>query len=181
METLNLTDGWRVNNPNLKRYTWLQGISNKQARLDFLLLTDALMSIANKFKIHSKYRSDHAPISFILQISSETRGLGTWKFNNSLLSDDTFVTLIKKSINDIKKTYVAHPFDPHLIEASHRNLDLTSSATLFWETILVSLRGIIISYSAKKERSKNLIRTNLEKEIAHLDEKVTSGLATIAE
>ena len=35
METLNLTDGWRVNNPNLKRYTWLQGISKQTGKTGF--------------------------------------------------------------------------------------------------------------------------------------------------
>ena len=73
--TFSLVDGWRINNLQKRRYTWLQGITNKQARLEFFLLTDALLSISTKFKISPKYRSDHAPISFCLQTCPDTRGL----------------------------------------------------------------------------------------------------------
>ena len=104
--TFSLVDGWRINNLQKRRYTWLHGITNKQARLDFFHLTDALFSISTKFKISPKYRSDHAPISFCLQTCPDTRGRGTWKMNNDLLTDNQYVTLIKKSINDIKRTYV---------------------------------------------------------------------------
>ena len=174
-----LEDGWRVNNLQKRRYTWLQGITNKQARLDFFLCSDALLSISTKFKISPKYRSDHAPISFCLQTSPETRGRGTWKMNNDLLKDSDFVILIKKSINDIKRTYILPPFNPETLDATNRNLNLSIPPTLFWETLLVTLRGTIISYSSKKKRQKDKDRKALEKRISQLDEKVISGLALV--
>ena len=45
----NLVDPWRINNPNRKRYTWLQGVSNKQAHLDYFLCTEELMSITKNY------------------------------------------------------------------------------------------------------------------------------------
>ena len=42
---LSLVDPWRVNNKSEKRYTWLQGISNKQAILDYFLCNEEMLSI----------------------------------------------------------------------------------------------------------------------------------------
>ena len=61
-ETFSLVDAWRTSNPAKKQYTWLLAISNKQARVDYFLCSDALLSITNNYKIDPKYRSDHAPI-----------------------------------------------------------------------------------------------------------------------
>ena len=40
---LELTDVWRENNPQCKRYTWWKPNPLKQTRLDFILLSDHLM------------------------------------------------------------------------------------------------------------------------------------------
>ena len=40
---LELTDVWRENNPQCKHYTWRKPNPLKQARLDFILLSDHLM------------------------------------------------------------------------------------------------------------------------------------------
>ena len=52
------------------------------------------------------------------------------------------------------------------------------SASLFWETLLVTLRGIIIRYSRKKKRDRNRARKVLETEIEELDNKINTGLGT---
>ena len=176
--SLSLVDGWRINNPDKKKYTWLQGVSNKQARIDFFLCTDALLSISKDFKINPRYRSDHTPISFTLIISTENRGKGTWKMNNGLLSDRDFEILIKKSINDIKRTYARTPYNPDYIDSTNKNIDLMICPVLFWETLLVTLRGIIIDYAGKKNRDKVRTRRQLELNIARLDELVSTNNAT---
>ena len=180
-ETHTLSDGWRVNNPTKKQYTWLQGITNKQARLDFFLCSDAILSIATKFKINTKYRSDHAPITFNLITTSENRGRGTWKMNNTLLQDEQFITLIKNSINDIKRTYASPRYSAEHVNSTNRNLEFTIPVALFWETLLVTLRGIIINYSSHKKRTANRDRKSLERRIGVLDERVSSGLANITD
>ena len=84
----NLTDVWRPKNPNKKRYTWLQGMSCKQARLDFFLCSEELTSVCTKEDILNKYRSDHAPIRITIALNAQPIGAGSWKFNNSLLKDE---------------------------------------------------------------------------------------------
>ena len=179
--SFSLVDGWRIANPHKRKYTWLQGITNKQARLDYILCSDAILSISSSFGIEPKYRSDHSPISFLLQIIPHTQGKGTWKMNNSLLSDPDFISLIKRSINDIKQTYTATPYLPEFINNCNRNLDLMISPCLFWETILVTLRGIIITYASRKKRTQNRERNTLEQNIKLLDDKVNTGIASLEE
>ena len=177
-DIFSLVDPWRITHPNTKQYTWLQGILNKQARLDFFLCNEELLSITKHFEIKSKYRSDHAPITFKLVLSNNVKGPGTWKFNNSLLTDEKFITLIKKSIVDIKMTYAATPYNPDFVAAATHGLTLMIPPTLFWETTLVTLRGVIIDYSKKKKRNTERQRLNLEKQIDLLDAKVNQGIAS---
>ena len=171
----NLVDPWRINNPNRKRYTWLQGVSNKQARLDYFLCTEELMSITKNYKINTKYRSDHAPIAMTLELTKEKRGPGTWKFNNKLLLEDDFNKMIKKEINIIKSIYAATPYNPDYIETISHGFDIMIGAPLFWETILVTLRGKIITYAAKRKRNQNLAKKKLVEDIETLDAKINTG------
>ena len=161
----NLVDAWRIKNPTKKQYTWLQGLSNKQSRLDYFLITEELLSAISEDKIGTKYRSDHAPVYLTFTLSNHIRGPGTWKLNNSLLLDEEFIILIKKEINNFKLTYAATPYNPDFVTAISHNFELMISASLFWETLLVTLRGIIIRYSRKKKRDRNRARKVLETEI----------------
>ena len=94
-----LVDAWRINNPTVKKFTWLQGVSNKQSRLDYYLCNDELLSITKNFSIKHKYWSDHAPITCTLLLDNASRGPGTWKMNNSLLKEKEFSKMIIKEIN----------------------------------------------------------------------------------
>ena len=75
--------------------------------------------------------------------------------NNELLSYRNFEILIKKSINDIKKTYARTPYNPDYIDSANKNIDLMICPVLYWETLLVNFRGTIIGYAGKK-REPNL-------------------------
>ena len=131
-------------------------MTNKQSCLDYFLCNDELLSISSKHSIHAKYRSDHAPISFLLQILDNQRGPGVWKINNSLLADENFVTMIKKEINVFKSIYAATPYHPSYVESISHGFDIMVSDTLFWEALLAILRGSIIRYSKNKKTKTEL-------------------------
>ena len=178
IETLSLVDPWRLINPTLKRYTWAQGISNKHARLDYILCNEELLSITSNYQINTKYRSDHAPISCSLTISNDKRGPGVWRMNNSLLADKDFETLIKNEINNFKQIYAATPYHPDYINSVSHCFEIMISPTLFWETLLVTLRGSIIYCSKQKKAAKRRAEARLNKEIEKLDNKVNTGQAS---
>ena len=55
----NLIDPFRELHPDIKRYSWRRMSPLKQARLDFFLITENLISSVNKCTIEPSYRSDH--------------------------------------------------------------------------------------------------------------------------
>jgi hypothetical protein len=122
------------------------------ARLDFFLATEDMMAIFSGSSILPKYKSDHAPVKLIITTSTNEHGKGYWKFNNSLLKDHEFVALIKQEISLIKSTYAATPYNPEYVSiCPPKDLQIHINDQLFWETILVQLRGRIIYYSSKKK------------------------------
>ena len=75
-------------------------------------------------------------------------------------------------------TYAATPYNPDYIVAATNNITWMIPPSLFWETLLVTLRGVIIDYSKKKKRTSEKERLKLEKKIDTLDNKVNTGIAT---
>ena len=71
-ESLDLVDIWRSLNPDKTRYTW-RGPGLKQSRLDyFLISTDFEVHVKNA-DIDISYRSDHSPVSLVLQFYNQKR------------------------------------------------------------------------------------------------------------
>ena len=133
MEKHNIIDIWRKKNPKIKRCTWLQGLSNKQARLDFYLCNEELLNISSDEDILYKYRSDHAPITITLTINDQKRGPGGWKFNNSLLREPEFVKIVKKEIQTFKEVHAATPYNPNYVIGMSKNIQFMANPHIIWE------------------------------------------------
>ena len=179
MNTYNLIDIWREKNPNTRRYTWLQGVSNKQARLDYFLCNQELISIITGEDILYKYRSDHAPIVMTIILNDQKRGPGAWKFNNKLLLDKEFIKLIKTEIRVFKQIHAATPYSPNYVTGMSKSLQFMVKPTTLWETLLCTLRGTIIKYSKQKSRGNRDKTKNLEEKISILDKEISTGKANI--
>ena len=152
-----LIDPFRELFPTLHRYTWRRKNPFKQARLDFFLFTESMLTYLRNCKIEPSYRSDHSMVILELVFNPFIRGKGLWKFNNSLLSDIDYVNIVKDKILDVKRQYSALVYDLNNIgDIEDENLQLTINKQLFLETLLMELRGKTISYSSfkKKERDK---------------------------
>ena len=101
-EELNLVDPYRELYHDLKRYTWRKTNPNKQARLDFFLISETIMQCVNDLEILPSYRSDHSSVVLSLEINDFIKGKGLWKFNVSLLKDKTYVDTIKNVLKILK-------------------------------------------------------------------------------
>ena len=75
-------------------------------RLDFVLLTEEFFDKTIECNIVSVPFSDHRSCSVVVKISDIIRGLGYWKFNNSLLNYLNFVTKMNNMLDDLKDKYV---------------------------------------------------------------------------
>ena len=104
---LDLVDIWRDHNPQLKNITWRKNTPLKHARLDFFLIWDSLYSSIINSNIQCGYRIDHSLISINFNFSDNEKNRTYWKFNNSLLQNKAYITIIKNAISDVKKQYAA--------------------------------------------------------------------------
>ena len=101
---------------------------------------------------------DHKAVKLRLNLINSKRGPGLWKFNNSLLKDETYVNLIQDSYPDIIEKY-SNINDPKLK----------------WELIKMEIKGLTIPYSKNKARKMRQTEGELEKRLELLNEKFDHG------
>jgi len=71
-----------------------------QCRLDYFFLSKSLRSLIADVKIVADIFSDHCALCLSVHTEEQKtkRGPGFWKFNNSLLTDGTYVELITQKV-----------------------------------------------------------------------------------
>ena len=138
MINYDLNDIWRIFNPDLSRFTWH---SNHKppifCRLDYFLTSSNVINKTTKCKITSGIRSDHSLVYFDFDTSTETRGPGYFKLNNSIILDHEYQTLIKDNIQTIAE------------------LNKDANANTKWEIIKGCIRNETIKYSSKIKKENN--------------------------
>lgn len=93
MSAMDLVDIWRIKNPDLIRYTWQR--NSMASKIDFFLTSFSLISKVNQVLIAERFCSDH---HLIISILLKVTGGSYWKFNQSLLEDETFILITKTFI-----------------------------------------------------------------------------------
>lgn len=100
MHKKNLTDIWRMKNPDILQYSWRKPFTKNviMSRLDHFLISQDLVLRTNNVAIKPKYISDHSRVELELDLNQSKRGKGIWKFNNTLLNDPKFVSKMNETI-----------------------------------------------------------------------------------
>ena len=99
MEENELSDIFHIRCPDSRQFTW--GCKNplKQRRLDYFLISDSLQHEVETINITPLIQLDHSVLKMKISSLQERKwGPSHWKFNNSLLHDNTFVTKMKGKI-----------------------------------------------------------------------------------
>lgn len=152
-EDMDLCDPWRILNPNNKRFTWRKSNPIKQARLDFFLVSSEILNVIDYVDILPGYRTDHSMVIIGLCNSNIQRGRGAWKLNNDLLEDEEYVKAVKDAIINVKQLYAATPYNTDNIgNIDPANLELMISDQLFFEVLLLEIRGVSIAYASKRKK-----------------------------
>jgi exonuclease III len=153
---LELVDVWREINPETLRYTWRRHNQRQQARLDFFLVSENLLSYVTGANIDIAYRSDHSAISLNLVFKKENKPHNFWKFNSLLLKDKEYVKEINKTISEIKEQYAALVYDRQNIDKIPLDeLEFTISDQLFLDTLFMEIRKKSMEYSGRKKNKNN--------------------------
>ena len=170
MERLNIVDIWRNMHPTQRQYTWRKFNSTKRGRLDFFLISESLIPCIDNTEIRPGYRSDHSVISLTIKGHVQLRDKPLWKFNNSLLKDITYAQAVKETILSVKKQYSALVYDSNNIHnVDNENLQLLIDDQLFFEVLLMEIRGKTISYASYKKKERNRYEKRLTEEITYLE------------
>ena len=193
MSELDLIDVYRELNPNVKNFTWRQWGNAKFSRLDYFLISNSLLPFIHNVDILPACYSDHCPILLEIDFAKFSRGKGFWKMNNSLLSDQEYVGIIKRTIKKVVGQYSTNKeaFNPQHDMPSEtledfiamqtpetlQSLPLEINPELFLDTLLMEIRGVTISYSAQKKRERNADEQLLNHDIEILEKQLQDGNA----
>ena len=132
IETFNLCDIWRIRNPKTKRFTFRQQHCSGfiQRRLDYIFISSSLQESVLNTEVLPAFLSDHSPVFISYnEMRNIPIGPGFWKFNSSLLNNETFKINLRGFIKNTK---------------SKLNFNDTQ---LNWELLKYEIRKFIISYS----------------------------------
>ena len=136
-----LVDPFREAYPSLRRYTWRKKSPIKQARLDYFLVSQDLLTSVNKCSIEGSYRSDHSMIILDISFVQFKKGKPLWKHNNSLLNDKDYLRTMNNKIDEVKKQYTLPVYNIDQINnVPDDEIQFVINDQLFLETLLMDFR-----------------------------------------
>lgn len=125
-------------------------------------------------KSENSYRSDHSPVILSCKTSEFKKGKGFWKFNNSLLTDKEYVTLIKEEINKVKRQYACPIYERESVtNIDNEIIQFTITDQTFLDILLTEIRSKSIYFAAFEKKQINKKEKQLEKDILNLELNLT--------
>ena len=164
-----LVDAWRLRNTDKTKFTWMRNNPCQGARLDMFFISDHLSSLCCEIEVLPGYRTDHSIVYIEMQIGKSERGPGLWKFNESLLQDESYVKMVEACIDQTVEQY-AIPLYTQSYLADSQNYDTIEfqiKEDLFYETLLMMIRGETVKFAKLKNRRMKEKETELSKKIAN--------------
>ena len=130
-----------------------------QRRLDYLFISNELQDNVLSIDILPSVNTDHSAVYLKLGALDEiNRGPSSWKFNNSLINDTTFVDEMSDFIEKCKSHDLTQFTDPRLK----------------WGFLKYKMRSFSITYSKNKARDRKAERFGLESKVNHLESTFTT-------
>ena len=167
----NLIDTFRHTNEDVLRYTWRKKRPLlKQARLDYIIVSDTLCDLIEKCDIIPGYRSDHSIVQMNLLINKFIQGKELWKFNTKLLKEKHYLDLINKCIDDEKLKYALPVYNYEEIKnIPNDHLQFRIHDGLFLEMLYQRIRGESIKFASKLKKTQISKEQNLVRDINELE------------
>ena len=168
-----LIDCWRENHLETKEFSWFRRNPIKKARLDFFLISENLFTEIDNSKILPGYRTDHSMIYISVEFGKFKKGTSYWKFNNSLLKDPVYINEIKTVIKDTKTQYLSEIPEMYrdINEIPLQDIKFNINDQLFFETLLLAIRGKTIAYASHKKKLEIDKENNILKNIENLEKQ----------
>ena len=155
---LSLSDAWRFFNPNLKDFTWSNRSLTLKSRIDLFLISSSCLQFVKEIKHIYAPLTDHKQIILKLGTNQDSNAMrGYWKFNNSLLADESFNNSVKQLVKDV----------------FHDNSNKDYGKV--WEYFKFQVRLIAIKRSKELKKERNTLEADLMNNLSLLLSKETTS------
>lgn len=153
IDTYEMVDLWRIEHPELRRFTYRRSSPIVQSRLDYFLSTVCVQDLIHSSDIIPSFFSDHSAVFIHLKQNAKyNRGKGYWKYNVVLNKDEEFVKGMKQNL-------VKWKFEYKDIEDKR----------IVWELIKYEIRKYVQTYSREKAKIKRQCVDELNTKLTHLE------------
>ena len=143
-----LVDIFRGQHPSDRTFTWSNNCVH--CRLDKFFLSNDISKCCSKSKIICYPFSDHdAPCIYFSLPDAPKKGPGTWKFNCSLLNNESFVEKVE--------TLIKH--------WQGRKSDFSGKLDVWWDFLKRKIKHLSIKFSKKLAKSRRQERNRLQAKI----------------
>lgn len=125
--------------------------------LDFWLISKHLLCRVTKTDISAYYDSDHSPVTISIkpEDKQQNRGPGYWKFNNSLLENEDFVT---------KMSFI-------IKHAAEKHKDVVDKR-LYWEMLKMEIRIFAIRFAKRKVNAEKNIELDRLRKLEKINSRI---------
>ena len=146
-------DAWRIVNLHNIGFTWSNSSMKIQSRLDYSFILKFLKKLIQECRIMPNIFSDHSAL--ILPVCFDE---GYWRFDNSLLSDNEYVALLRSKIPEFVEKYKE-----------------VKDKGLFWEMVKMEIRGLTVRFSKLKAKRNRNEEKPLTSRFAQLSAKLQTA------
>jgi len=151
-----LIDIWRVRNRRKKQFTYRTKDLTIQSRLDYWLTSDHIQELLIDANIIPSPSPDHSAVTLkVKHLPEISKGPGFWKFNTSLLKENTF----KSQFRNLYKEWTDE-------------FSYIEDKRVHWELLKYKIRSFSISYSKERKRKNKNIEELLEAKVANLEKEI---------
>ena len=135
MDAFDLVDIQRLSHPRLRKHSYESKWLKLKSRIEFFLVAKNLKQYVKKSEIYpSKLAPDHRAIYISLSwTNGKSRGPGLWKFNNTLLKDEHYVTKIRETYSRTRAFY-SDLEDPCLLWEMLK-MEIRAATVVIWASI----------------------------------------------
>jgi exonuclease III len=120
----------------------------RNSRIDYILVSKTLEKQISYTNTTVAPAPDHKAVCVVLEFKERSRGRGLWKFNNSLLSDDSYL----KQMTDI-------------ITRTQNEYDSVLTKQELFELLKIKIKEFSINFGINKKKLKNVKLQLLKKKL----------------
>ena len=151
---MGLYDAWRLLNPSSRDYTFFSNRHSVYSRIDYFLISHALIEKIAACSIGTIAMTDHAPIDLVVSLGVAQERSKGWRMNTSVLHNEGLCVNLREHISTF--------FEVNNGTAEQANV---------WDAFKAYIRGILIQQTALTKKQDKLRISKYGEELKRLEKE----------